>query len=310
MSGSAMDRSGLWPDFSHSGSGMDDNITISCRQQLEHGFPLPLSTTTANAIHYVLIVYYILCYPTAFMFNLFVVFIIVRFKKLHTTTFYLALQIIITNVANIIIFFPSSMANASADRFIFTGLCPAMGFLTSFSFSARNLLMFVLVANRFCLIFLPFWYSRHRVRVVIPLSIIRWLIPLAIMLLLAIVLPDCYSFQHLTWVCLWGGGCKYVALCMSYNALLATLINAGTFTALLLYLALLCRAKKLRNKVTVSQSDESAEVREIAKRNKKREQRANTTFLILFVALVGVTFPTYIVLTLGNVALNALNVRP
>lgn len=60
----------------------------------------------------------------------------------------------------------------------------------------------------------------------------------------------------------------------------------------------------------MSRSNESADVREIVKRNKKREQRANTTFLILFIALVGVTFPTYIVLSLGNVALNALSVRP
>ena len=305
-----MDGPWLWPDFDHSASGMDDNMSISCQQQLEDGFPLPLSTTTANAIRYVQIVYYILCYPTAFLLNLFVIFIIARFKKLHTMTFYLALQIIITNIANILIFFPSSIANASANRFIFSGLCPVMGFLTSFLFSARNLLMFVLVADRFCLIFLPFWYSRPRVRVVIPLSIIGWLTPLTITLPLAIALPDCYSFQRLTWVCLWGGGCKYVALCTSYSAFMTTLINAGTFIALLLYLPLLCRAKKLRNKVNMSQLNESADVREIVKRNKKREQRANTTFLILFIALVGVTFPTYIVLSLGNVALNALSVRP
>lgn len=58
------------------------------------------------------------------------------------------------------------------------------------------------------------------------------------------------------------------------------------------------------------QSNESAEDREIAKWLKRREQRANTTFLILFIALVDVTFPTYIVVTLGNVVLNARNIRP
>jgi hypothetical protein len=91
---------------------------------------------------------------------------------------------------------------------------------------------------------------------------------------------------------------------------LTTLINIGTFIAFLLYLALLCRAKKLKNKITVAQSNESAEDREIAKQMKKREQRANTTFLILFIALIGVTFPTYVVVTLGNVILNACNIRP
>ena len=306
-----MDGSWLWSDYDHSGSGIeDDNTSLSCQQRLEEGFPLSLSTTIANTIRYIQIIYYTICYPTAFLLNMFVIFIITRFKKLHTMTFYFALQIIIVNVANIIIFFPSSMANAVEDRFVFTGLCPVMGFITSFLLSARNLLMFVLVADRFCLIFLPFWYSRHRARVVIPLSIAGWLIPFTITLLLVTVLPDCFNFQRLTWVCLWGGGCKYVALCTSYSAFLTTLINVGTIVAFLLYLALLCKAKKLRNKVTVLQSNGTIEERKIEKRNKKREQRANTTFLILFIALVGVTFPAYIVLTLGNVALNALNIRP
>ena len=251
MSGNAlMEGPGLWTGYGdHSGSGMEDdnnNTSISCPQLLEQGFPLSLSTTTANTIRYIQITYYSLCYPTAFLLNAFVIFIIARFKKLHTTTFYLALQIIIINVANILMFFPSSMANATADRFVFTGLCPALGFLTSFLFSSRNLLMFVLVADRFFLIFAPFWYSRHRVKVVIPLSIAGWIVPLTITLIPAIVLPDCFNFQRFTWVCLWGGGCKYVALCTSYSVFLTTLINAGTFVAFLLYLALLWRAKKLK----------------------------------------------------------------
>ena len=288
-----------------------NDTSISCQLLLEQGFPSSLSASAANTMRYIQIIYYSLCYPAAFLLNASVIFIIVRFKKLHTMTFYLALQIIIINVANIIIFFPSSMTNAIADRFVFEGLCPAMGFLTSFLFSARNLLMFVLVADRFCLIFLPFWYSRHRVRVVVPLSIAGWLVPLTITLVAAIALPDCFNFQRFTWVCLWGGGCKHVALCTSYSAFLTTLINFGTFIALLLYLALLCRAKKLTNKIAVAeQSNESAEDREIAKQLKKREQRANTTFLILFITLVGVTFPTYIVVTLGNVVLNARSVSP
>ena len=317
MSGNTlMHSSGPWTSYMYedqSGSGaveITNDTSVDCQQLLEQGFPLSLSATTANTIRYIQIIYYSLCYPTGFLLNLFVMFIIARFKKLRNITFYLALQIITINVANILIFFPSSMANATADRFVFPGLCPAMGFLTSFLFSARNLLMFVLVVDRFCLIFLPFWYSRHRVKVVVPLSIAGWLIPLIITLTAAIAIPDCFNFQRFTWVCLWGGGCKYVAVCTSYSAFLTTMINVGTFTALLLYLILLCRARKLRNKVTVSRSNESEEDREIEKRNKKREQRANTTFLILFIALFGVTFPAYLIVTLGSVALNALSIQP
>ena len=162
--------------YGYSGSAMDINPTssLTCEQLQALGNPLLLSPTVANALCYIHITYYMICYPTAFLLNAFVIFIIAHFKKLRTTTFYLTLQIIVANLANIALYFPYSTANAITNRDIFARICPAMGFLTSFFQTARSTLMFVLVVDRFCSIFLPFWYSRHRVRVIIPLSIRGW----------------------------------------------------------------------------------------------------------------------------------------
>ena len=242
--------------------------------------------------------------------NVFVIFLVVRFRRLQNITFYIALQIIIVDLANTVIIYPSSAANAIANGFVFTGLCSAMGFLISFLRIARNGLMFVMVADRFCLIFLPFWYSRHRVKVMLPISIGTWILSLILTLIPVSGLLDCYGFQRFTWSCLLGVGCKHVVECTAYRTFLITSSNVGTFIALLLYLALLCKARKLRNKITLLQSNESSEDKAAAKEKHKRERRANTTFLILFAALVGVSFPSYLFFTFGNIALNALNVRP
>ena len=160
---------------------MDSNLTslLICQQRHDLGNPLPLSTTTANALRYIQITFYIICYPTAFLLNALVIFIIARYKQLHTTTFYFALQIIAANLANITVYSPYSTANAIANRDVFARICPVMGFLISFF---QSILMFVLVVDRFCLIFLPFWYSRHRVKVIIPLSIVGWMLALVLSL--------------------------------------------------------------------------------------------------------------------------------
>ena len=268
-SGSTLDGSGLWPDL---GSAMDGNTSsmpgFMCRQ--ERGFPLPLSMTTANALRYIQITYYLVSFVTASLLNAFVIFIIARFKKLHSITFYLALQLVITDSVNTVIYYPAATTNVIAERLVFSSLCPLLGFLLGFLFVARHLLMFALVADRFCLIFLPFRYGRHRVPVVVLLSIGAWMLAFTMTVIPVITLTECYSFQRVSWTCLLGVSSTFNPACASYSAFQMT-TNVGSFIALLLYSALLCRARKLKNKITISLTSENEEDRAIAKRNRNRD---------------------------------------
>ena len=303
-------------EYDYSGSGMDDpfvNMTarfLTCQQRRDLGNPLPLSMTIVNALRSTQVIYYMICYPIAFLLNVFALFIIARFKKLHNITFFLALQIIIANLANIVVYYPYSSTNAIANRDVFARICPVMGFITDILLTARHLLMFVVIADRFCLIFLPFWYSRHRVKVAIPLSIGGWMLALIISLIPLIGLRKCYAFQRFTWVCMVGNGCN-MPECNAYATFVIVLRNGGTFVAFFLYLVLYWKAKKLQNKVTIApQSTENAEEQEAVKESRKRERRANNTFLILFTALVGVTFPSFLFFALGRAVLVALSITP
>ena len=311
--------SGVWtPDYYYySGSGMemlleDNETSVTCEQNLVEGFPFPAPVTTANIVRYIQIVYYIATFPIGVLLNTFVIFIILRFKQLHSVTFYLALQITITNLVNAVIIFPSSAANAIANRFIFTGLCPILGFIITFLRLARNAQMFVLVADRFFIIFMPFWYSRHRVRVIIPMSIGGWMMSLVLALIPMTGLLHCYGFQRFTWSCLIRDGCTHRAACASHRTFVTTFFNLGTFLAFLLYVALLFKARKLRNRVETSHlHDEEGQARANLKRKHKSERRANTTFLIMFVTLVGVSFPSYMFFSIGNAVLGSLGIsRP
>ena len=312
MSVSAMDGSGLWTDFGYPGSVLEDNTTsatdLICRQ--EQGSPLPLSITTANILRCIQVVYYLMCFLVAVLLNTFVIMIVIRFKQLHNLTFYFSLQIIIVDLTNTVIIFPHAAANAIADKFIFNGLCNTLGFFISFFRFARNTLMFVLVVDRFCAIFLPFWYNKHRSKAITLLSVAAWTLTMIFILITASL--GCYQFQRFTWSCSLGIGCKNTTICTAYTTLFIAVVNVMAFISFLFYLALLYKAKKHRNRIVPSQlgDNDNAEAREIERRRAKSERRANTTFFILFTAIMGVTFPTYLTAIFGDATLYILEATP
>ena len=307
MNASIMNGSGLWTTYDYLGSGLGENASMVCHQ--EQGSLLPVSMTTANVLRYIQVVYYLICFLIAVLLNTFVITIVVRFQRLHSLIFYFSLQIIIVDLINAIIIFPHSAANAIADRFIFTGLCTTLGFFISFFRFARNTLMFVLVVDRFCAIFLPFWYNQHRSRAITLLSIIAWTLTMIFILINASL--GCYQFQRFTWTCSLGIGCKNMTMCSAYATLFIAVVNITAFVSFLLYLALLCKAKKLRNRIVPPQStSDSTEAKEIEKRKRQSERRGNTTFFILFTAIIGITFPAYLLAIFGDTALYILKATP
>ena len=323
-SGSSIDNytsSHPYSYYGGSGSGMingtifESNATtaagrLTCQQRLELGPPLPLSMATAEIIRYIQIIYYSINFPIAVFLNAFVVYLVARYKALHNITFYLALQITVVDLVNSVTIYPTTLANLIAGRYVFTGLCSVLGVIFIFVRVSRCCFMVVLVVDRFCLIFLPFWYSRHRVKVTIPLSIAAGVISFILAIIPANRILSCFGFQRLTWSCLIGPGCTNPVGCTTHRTLVTTSANGALFLAFLLYLALLLKAKKLRNKVAISTSNDNPEDREIEKQKSQREHQANITILILFITLVGISFPSFLFFTFGNITLNSLNIQP
>ena len=233
--------------------------------------------------------------------NLFVIVLTLRFKQLRNVTFLLGFQVCIGDMLNGAITLPTTATNAIADRFVFIGLCSVLGFATFFLGHARTYLMFVLVLDRFCTVFVPFWYQRHRVRVVLPLSLGAWMLAFVVALVPVKGLLGCYSVERNSWACYPNQGCYHQGGCLTYTWIVLTVTNISSVVSLVMYIFLFCKAKKLRNRVAIAHHpDVSAEEeRAVTAQRLKRERRANVTFFLLYLSLIGVTLPTAILLLVG-----------
>ena len=300
------------------GSGSGDNfnnatgnetfIELSCQErQVEFGFPLPISDTAAITLRYIQIIYYLVSFPLGVFFNLFVVLLILRFKKLQNVTYILTVQVCVGDFISAAIVYPTSAANAIADRYVFTGLCTTIGFVVFSLEILRIYLMFVLVLDRFLIVFMPFWYERHRVKVVVPFSLGAWILAFIIGLIPAKGLLDCYSFQRNTWACVPTNGCLHRNACSIYNSTAVALSNSCNIVSVILYLILFIKARKLRN-ITF---DLNEPIERIAAAQKlKQERRANMTFFLLLIVLAGVNFLPFVFSVLGRPIITSLMITP
>ena len=298
-------------------TSLDENETqlgLTCEQrQVEFGSPLPLSMNAANVLRYMQISYYIFCFPFGVSLNLLVLLLILRFKKLQNITFILAIQVSVSDLINAMLIFPTSAANAIADRYVFTGLCTTIGIVVFYMRIARIYLMFVLALDRFLTVFAPFWYQRCRIRMVIMLSLCAWILSFVVALIPVKGLLDCYSFQRHTWACVPSTGCSNRDACSKYNSTSIALSNGCNVVSLLLYSTMFCKARQLRNKIRILQKSSAkceAGMRDAVTESLKRERRANITFFLLFFALTGVSIPPFIFFVVGNPIITTLNVVP
>ena len=273
------------------------------------GLPLPLTPTTASVVRSLQITYYITSFLLGLLLNGSLILIISCNKKLRNVTYCFALQIVIVDFAHALIIYPTSAVNAIVGGLAFTGLCSTLGLFVTFMRSSRNLLMAMLVVDRFSTVFSPFWYNRSRTKLVMATSLVAWVVPTIVALIPVSGLLDCYTFTRPTWACQLGVGCSHKVACTAYRTFITTSSLITLSMVFLLYIALLIKARKIRNKVATV-SSESREVSEEAKRTRLRERRANTTFFILFLALTGSLFFPYLFFNFGNLALSALKLRP
>ena len=283
----------------------DASTNLTCEElQEEFGAPLPLPIHVANVLRYVLAVSYIIYFMFGVLLNLFVTVLVLRYKKLQTITFSLALQVCIGDMINAAIVFPTSAVNAIASRYVFTGLCSTFGFLTFFLGLMRFYLMFVLVLDRFCTVFMPFWYQRHRIKVVLPFSIGAWMLAFIVALTPVRGLLDCYAVVRNSWSCFPAAGCIHQRECFAYRWLSYILSNAFGVVSLVMYVILFRKARKLQNRVAIAPPSEAtgdAEDRAETARKFKQEQKANFTFFLLFLALIGVSIPPTAFVFVGRV---------
>ncbi len=256
-------------------------------QELSYNIELPL--------RYFVLGYYALLFPISLSLTGLIIFLIIKFKHLQQITFFLALQVAILDFLFVLTLTPAAITSTIGGRWI-TGIhtCIISGGEFAFIYQFHNWLMFVFVCDRFCTVFMPFRYDKHRRKVILILC------PTALTLsAFSAILPailGCFGVNRGVWICLLAPHetCPHFYFCQVYAITIIALGQiVGSYVPMVMYIALLIKAKRVRKRIMPSGTKENAEQR-------KRDRKANITFFTLFLSLIGVNTPplvAYIVIT-------------
>ena len=282
-----MNASEGWSDgqlnIEESGSAMINNISTNETLNTCAGRTLQLQIgvfyppTLAMAARAINTVFYLLLMVFGVFLNVILIVLVLKFKELHTLSFVITLQVVIADLANAAAILPVQFITAAANQWLFGAhFCAIQGYLFLICSFSRTILMFVMVFDHFFAVFLTFLYQKHNKKMLGYLSVLSWL------LVLSITLPgilDCLSFIPQRYFCAPNLSCSEA--CIKYGSFITYGILApACIVPLLLYAALLRKAKKLKDSTPVPEDS-----------TPKKEWRATITYLLLFVALFAVTLP-------------------
>ena len=165
-------------------------------------------------------------------------------------------------------------------------MCVITGGAFSFTYNLRNWLMFVFVCDRFCNVFMPFRYDRHRRKVILCLTVLA---TSAINAGLKMIFR-CYGVSRVSWTCTSpvDTTCPKYMFCQTHTRVFTALgLIVGSFIPTVMCIALLIKAKRVRNQIIPSGTQEDVEQR-------KRDQKVNITFSHSFSRFLEYIFHHYL----------------
>lgn len=282
--------------WSGSGAVLDnitgmENLTLSCAARNIHN-PVeqqPYSETVLTTVKVFQSTFFLLFVLLIGSFlNGFVIVLIVKYKKLHTITFGIALQVVIAHLFGSLLTGSISFISSVANRWIFGKyVCALIGVIYIFFFFTRATLMLVFVFDRFLSVFFPFGYPKYQKKVVIILSASAWAFSLMVGAIGAIL--DCYTFVSKFWFCYFSGACN--SRCITYSSVLFIAFGVPvTVVPVILYALLFIKAKKAKKAIL----SETAAFHD----KYKKDRKATITFFLLFVTTFALVLPGFIISTL------------
>ncbi len=245
-----------------------------------------LSDNADLGFRYFVLGYNLTLFPFSLSLTGLIIFLIIKFKNLQQTTFFLALQVAIFDFFFVLIVMPAAIISTIDGQWS-TGFhtCNITGGVFLLIFQLRNWLMFVFVCDRFCTVFKPFQYNRHRRKVILILC--STVLALSAIIAVLSTTFSCFGLSRVLWACtaVIDDTCPNSEFCQ-----LLTIVNlaigqiVGSYVPMAMYTALFIKAKILRNQIRPSGTQEDTE-------QGKRDRKANVTFFVLFLSLFGVNIP-------------------
>ena len=262
-------------------SGSDvspSNQTLTCAaRNIQEPVELPfLPELLPFVVRCVLILYYMYVCFFGVALNIWTPYLVWKFKSLQNMSFYFAVQISIVNIiSSLVIVFPSMVSAMANEWLLGAPMCILVGAVDRVSSFLRAILMLILVLDRFCLVFMPYWYPRNRSKIMHTLLPVGY--SFSVLPSIPLGLLDCFAFSLTAWNCEWQDTCSQT--CSMLRRIFAIgLLMPLTLAPIFLYVALHWKARKSRRQ-TLTTQDIAVDSQKI-----KREWRATITFSLLFLS--------------------------
>ena len=141
-------------------------------------------------------IYNLLLVPTSIFLNVIVMSLVARNKTLRTVSFGVSPQIVVLDLI-LTILVAVSLVSSIANQWVFGEVaCGIVSSVVIATFTTRTLLLCCLVIDCFLSIFLVYSYPKFQLRIVVILSVMSWLIPVALGIPLLPLFRLCYIQQH------------------------------------------------------------------------------------------------------------------
>ena len=244
------------------------------------------SQILSNIMISILFLYYIAGCLVGASLNLFLIVVLIKFKKLHQIDFCLTLQIVFVDFLFCIFLFPISATNSVSRQWIYSpGFCHFAGVLGLLIVKIRCSFLFILTLDRLGNVFFPLRYPNIQKRFVAVLSAMAWTISAILALLPLYGLLDCINYAPEYHGCTLGSGCKHRTACNTFGLITAVVLNGIVVTALIMYFAMYFKAKKINSRVIPA----STTIRDEAAA--KRNRHAMVTLALYIIVLFALSSP-------------------
>ena len=254
-----------------------------------HAISFIVTTIQAVAVTFIAV--------TGLILSVFLACVIILEKKLHKRSFIIGLQIVFLDIGFIVLVQIPIIVTASARDWVFgSALCQMLGALSLFVSTWRWPVMFILTLDRFLSVFKPFHYTIYANKIMFSLSIIAFIASVGVSLV-PLSKFGCYRFNDAALTCAISWECNNI-LCFLYYIFISGLVfTIGGIAPLIMYIVMYIKARKITKKFinTIVPIEEEPTSTNNFKNITSHDKRASITILILFISLIGLTTPFYLV---------------
>ena len=262
---------------SESGSAEDNSTSTCAASSLQDTNGIPLPTHIAVGVRVMQTLYGLLILFFGSLLNGLVIFLIVKYRKLRTVTFSIALQISLSDFVQTFVFaIPLIVNNAAGYWALGYILCIITASLTQIFFVLRSFLIFVFFMDIFFSVFTPFLHCKYSYRTALVVCPVSWCSSVGLAILLLPGVLDCYM---LTPALL----CDMVPKCNSCEIFLGIFVAVFyvpvSIIPVFLFIPLYLKGRKHRKQVQQKQPTKTTSAL-------ADEWKALKTFVYLFVAFI------------------------